>query len=152
MTTPLSRHEFERAFNIAAEQMRQGKIKFAASMIELIDSLRRVRDLPNGRLDLLSIDERARLHANSTVTWLEDGAFEAIRSESGISEGENVDSEIEVGPQSNPPSGRAKKAPAKKAPAKKAPAKKAPAKKAPAKKAPAKKAPAKKAPAKKAPA
>lgn len=63
MQTPLTRAEFEERMNYSAEQMRLGLVHFAEGL-RSPDSLLKVRYLPNGRIDLLSIDESARLHAN----------------------------------------------------------------------------------------
>lgn len=65
MSTPATREEFERRMNLLREQMRQGKMHFSAHLTRTIDGLMRVRMLPNGRIDLLSIDESARLQANT---------------------------------------------------------------------------------------
>lgn len=63
MQTPLTRAEFEERMNYSAEQLRMGLVHFAKDL-RGSDSLLNVRHLPNGRIDLLSIDESARLHAN----------------------------------------------------------------------------------------
>ena len=60
MQTPTTRAEFERNFHFLYEQMRQEKFQSAAPLTELA----KVRFLPNGRLDLLSINELARLQTN----------------------------------------------------------------------------------------
>ncbi len=64
MRTPDTREEFERRMNLLREQILQGKIHFPADLRGPIDGLMRVRMLPNGRIDLLSIDEATRLEAN----------------------------------------------------------------------------------------
>lgn len=63
--TPSTRAEFEERMNYSFEQMKQGKVHFSREVGGL-ESLLAVRYLPNGRIDLLSIDESARLHANTT--------------------------------------------------------------------------------------
>lgn len=63
MHTPLTRAEFEERMNFMCEQLRMGMMKFAAGL-RGTDSLLQVRYLPNGRIDLLSIDESARLQSN----------------------------------------------------------------------------------------
>jgi len=67
MDTPDDRLEFERRFHLLAESMMNQKMFFPAggSMTEL--GLRKIRTLPNGRLDFNSVDEFARLHANMMV-------------------------------------------------------------------------------------
>ncbi|WP_194758342.1 AVAST type 1 anti-phage system protein Avs1c [Priestia megaterium] len=67
MNTPSNRREFERNFHITAEIMREGKMHFSAQVNGTIDGLSRVRYLPNGRIDFLSVNEMARLHANMTA-------------------------------------------------------------------------------------
>lgn len=68
---PSSRAKFERNFHFLAEQMRQGKFRVAPGLSHTIDGIRRVRRLPNGRIDLLTVDEVGRVTAN-TLMWLID--------------------------------------------------------------------------------
>lgn len=63
MSTPTTRADFEDRMNVLREQLRLGKMRFARGL-RGPDSLLKVRKLPNGRIDLLSIDESARLQAN----------------------------------------------------------------------------------------
>ncbi len=63
--TPSTRAEFEERMNYFCEQMKQGKVHFSRQ-VGGVDSVLAVRYLPNGRIDLLSIDESARLQANTT--------------------------------------------------------------------------------------
>jgi len=63
MQTPSTRAEFEERMNYAREQLIQGKMHFFKG-VRGPESLLNVRYLPNRRIDLLSIDEMARLHAN----------------------------------------------------------------------------------------
>lgn len=65
MQTPSTRAEFEERMHYAREHLKSGKMHFAKG-VRGPDSLLKVRYLPNGRIDLLSIDESARLHANMT--------------------------------------------------------------------------------------
>jgi len=65
MHTPYTRAEFEERMNYVREQLKNGNMHFAKG-IRSPDSLLNVRYLPNGRIDLLSIDELARLTANQT--------------------------------------------------------------------------------------
>ena len=65
MQTPSTRAEFEERMNYAREQLINGKMHFAKGL-RGPDSLLNVRYLPNRRIDLLSIDEMARLNANMT--------------------------------------------------------------------------------------
>lgn len=63
MHTPSTRAEFEERMNYARELLINGKMHFAKGL-RGPDSLFNVRYLPNRRIDLLSIDEMARLTAN----------------------------------------------------------------------------------------
>lgn len=63
MHTPATRAEFEERMNFTREQLRMGMMHFAKGL-RAADSLLHVRYLPNRRIDLLSIDESARLNAN----------------------------------------------------------------------------------------
>lgn len=65
MQTPSTRAEFEERMNYAREQLINGKMHFSKGL-RGPDSLLNVRYLPNHRIDLLSIDEMARLNANMT--------------------------------------------------------------------------------------
>lgn len=60
--TPTTRAAFERKMHILKEVIETGRIKFAMGI--RTDGLTRVRYLPNGRIDLLSIDESTRQKAN----------------------------------------------------------------------------------------
>lgn len=64
MDTPVTREAFEHRFHLLIEQIRQEKFHSA------IDTgLSEVRYLPNGRIDMLSINESARLSANMIVNF-----------------------------------------------------------------------------------
>jgi hypothetical protein len=65
MQTPSTRAEFEERMNYAREQVINGKMHFLKGL-RSPDSLLNVRYLPNRRIDLLSIDELARVTANQT--------------------------------------------------------------------------------------
>ena len=60
MQTPTTRAEFERNFHLLSELIRQKKFQSAVPLT----GLEKVLFLPNGRIDLLSINEQARLQAN----------------------------------------------------------------------------------------
>jgi hypothetical protein len=66
MSTPESREDFERRVHVLREQLRLGKLLFSEQVRRGPDQLLKMRLLPNGRVDLLSIDESARLMANMT--------------------------------------------------------------------------------------
>lgn len=64
MNTPRTRAEFERNFHLLHRQLKDGRLHIAHGLSGVIDGLARVRFLPNGRIDFLSVDESARLQAN----------------------------------------------------------------------------------------
>lgn len=66
MSTPDTREEFEHRFHLLRESLSTGRLKVAAG---LETGLERVRYLPNGRIEILSIDETARLSANSMMMF-----------------------------------------------------------------------------------
>lgn len=66
MDTPKTRGEFELRFHLLREAIHNEKMQFPASMRE---SLLKLRYLPNGRLDFLSVDETARLQANMILQF-----------------------------------------------------------------------------------
>ncbi|MBB3274280.1 MULTISPECIES: AVAST type 1 anti-phage system protein Avs1c [unclassified Pseudoxanthomonas] len=71
----MTRVDFEERMNVLREQLRLGKMHFAHGL-RGPDSLLQVRKLPNGRIDLLSVDETARLQAN-TMHQMMTGGFGA---------------------------------------------------------------------------
>lgn len=72
MNTPKTRAEFERNFNIMNEMMINDKIRFASGLHRAVNSLMKVRVLPNGRIDFLSVDESARLQVNMMANMMTD--------------------------------------------------------------------------------
>jgi len=60
-----SRFEFERKLNMLAEKIISRRISFARQTWKTVNSLTKVRKLPNGRIDLNTVDEMVRLTANS---------------------------------------------------------------------------------------
>lgn len=62
METPTTRSEFEHRFHLLENIMKNGKISIARGIS--MESMLKVRQLPNGRIDFLSVDETARLKAN----------------------------------------------------------------------------------------
>jgi hypothetical protein len=66
MNRPETRSEFEHRFHRLRELMREGKY---AQMQGVGESILDVRYLPNGRLDFLSVDESARLQANTMIQF-----------------------------------------------------------------------------------
>ncbi|MFH0270389.1 AVAST type 1 anti-phage system protein Avs1c [Vibrio jasicida] len=61
--TPETRSEFELRFHYMHNIMKQGKFHVGANVS--MEGVLRVRKLPNGRIDFLSVDEQARLNANT---------------------------------------------------------------------------------------
>lgn len=62
METPMTRSEFEHRFHLLENNCKNGKMHIHRDIS--VESLLKVRRLPNGRLDFLSVDETARLNAN----------------------------------------------------------------------------------------
>lgn len=72
MDTPKTRAEFELRFHHLRETLKNGKLSIPREMGE---SFLRLKNLPNGRLDFLSVDESARLQANMMLqmsSWTEE--------------------------------------------------------------------------------
>ncbi|MBE0588832.1 MAG: hypothetical protein IH617_12400 [Hydrogenophaga sp.] len=76
METPSTRAEFEERMQIVREQLVQGKLMFNKGL-RGPESLLKVRLLPNQRIDLMSIDESARLQGNMARQFI-DGAFDDV--------------------------------------------------------------------------
>jgi hypothetical protein len=72
MNTPSNRAEFERNFHLLQRAAKDGKLRFASGLSRTLDGLARVRVLPNGRIDFLSVDESARCLANSSANFSEE--------------------------------------------------------------------------------
>lgn len=83
MKTPDTREEFETNFHFVLEQVNRGKFNVLRGVET---GLEQIRFLPNGRIDLLSIDERARVTANTMATFA--GRFKDIKVEDAIDEGD----------------------------------------------------------------
>ncbi|MFC6378616.1 AVAST type 1 anti-phage system protein Avs1c [Tatumella terrea] len=60
--TPQTRSEFELRFYCLHNIMKQGKFHVGANVS--MEGVLKVRKLPNGRIDFLSVNEQARLSAN----------------------------------------------------------------------------------------
>lgn len=54
------RRYFERGANLLKENIENGRIRFASHLEFIGDSLMRVRTLPNGRLNMDTVDELVR--------------------------------------------------------------------------------------------
>lgn len=72
MNTPRTRAEFERNFYLLKQKVMDRKLHLPCNASHLIESLTRIRFLPNGRIDFLSIDESARLQANMMNQFSDD--------------------------------------------------------------------------------
>jgi hypothetical protein len=64
MEIPRTRRAFENRMNLLEEAVRNGKFHISQNCVSLIDEIVKVRRMQNGRLDLLTVDESARLQAN----------------------------------------------------------------------------------------
>lgn len=62
-----SRKQFERNMHILSEKSSLGEVKFSEEMKKTIKGLLNIRISPNHRINLRTIDEFARLTANSIV-------------------------------------------------------------------------------------
>lgn len=98
MKTPRTRAEFERNFHLLGRSIMDGRLKVPMDMV--LDHLMRIRYLPNGRIDLLSIDESARLQANMTGHF-DDEAMQRMFTEMKPPEGEQKATEGQ-NPDANP--------------------------------------------------
>lgn len=65
MKTPNTRAEFEYRFHILKNMIEQDR--FHVNQGISTDGLRKIRYLPNGRIDFLSVNEQARLTANMMI-------------------------------------------------------------------------------------
>lgn len=68
--------------NFAREEMKNGKMLFAKGL-RGPDSLLNVRYLPNRRIDLLSIDEMARLNANMSYQMRNSDVGQMLLDDNG---------------------------------------------------------------------
>ena len=68
MITPKDRREFERNIAMLAEGIQRGRHNFPRDS-RVLKSLLNARYLPNKRTNFLTIDEAARLAANSRATF-----------------------------------------------------------------------------------
>jgi hypothetical protein len=89
MKTPRTRAEFERNFNLLHRKLADGKFHIMPGLASLVDGLTRVRYLPNGRIDFLSVDESARLTANM-MNDFDDGSVQEQINESQKSTDESI--------------------------------------------------------------
>ena len=77
MQTPNTREEFENRMNRLHYSIVNGKMFFSSDLQQMpIEELLHLRSMPNGRLDLLTVDESARLNANMMVQF--DGVLDGL--------------------------------------------------------------------------
>ena len=79
MQPPTTRAEFERRFHLLRELIRQGRFHVPQGMALGIE---KIRILPNGRIDFLSVNESARLQANM-MTQFESEVIKAMADNRG---------------------------------------------------------------------
>lgn len=77
MQTPTTREEFENRLNRLHYSIVNGKMHFSSDLQQMpIEELLRLRSMPNGRMDLLTVDESVRLNANMMVQF--DGMLDDL--------------------------------------------------------------------------
>jgi hypothetical protein len=87
MRRPNTRAELERNFHLLHHKSENGMVQIMHHLRHTLEGLEKVRALPNGRVDFLSVDEMARLHANSLANMIRDRPEDAQESEeAGTSE------------------------------------------------------------------
>lgn len=75
MKTPKTREEFEYGFHLLSNSLSNNKMHFAPQAMNGVEGLKKLRYLPNGRIDFLSVNESARLQANMHATMLNNIDF-----------------------------------------------------------------------------
>lgn len=86
MKQPMTRGAFEERINLVREQLISGKLHPQG-----MESLFSVRLLPNGRIDMLSIDESVRLNANMTHQMIATDMGKMLRRMAEANDGESND-------------------------------------------------------------
>lgn len=94
MKQPMTRGEFEERLYLTREQIHTGKLHSQG-----LESMLEVRLLPNGRIDMLSVNELVRLNANMTHQMIASPMGDMLRkmtddADGGRDEG-SEDSECE---------------------------------------------------------
>ncbi len=74
MNTPVNREEFERNILLLVESIKRGKLRLPQGSKNMSE-FKEIRKLPNGRIDMLSINEMARLSANMIATMADSSSF-----------------------------------------------------------------------------
>jgi len=75
MKTPKTREEFEYGFHLLRRNIENDKLRFSSQAMVGAEGLKKLRYLPNKRIDFLSVDESTRLMANIQVTMLNNIDF-----------------------------------------------------------------------------
>ncbi|UJW81175.1 AVAST type 1 anti-phage system protein Avs1c [Hydrogenophaga sp. SL48] len=89
MHTPTTRIEFEERINLVHEHLESGKMHPQG-----MEGWINVRLLPNGRIDMLSVDEMIRLNANMSYQMAATDMGERLRRTAELGEGaEDADAE-----------------------------------------------------------
>jgi hypothetical protein len=86
MNTPRTRAEFERNFHLLHRKMAEDKVCFSERVTHTLDSIARLRYLPNGRIDFLSVDESARCLVNTMNQFSEESFQEQLKEHKGPSD------------------------------------------------------------------
>ena len=81
MQQPMTRGEFEERIYLTVEQIETGKLHPNG-----LDGLLDVRHLPNGRIDMLSVNEMVRLNANISYQMIATDMGEMLRQMAGKGE------------------------------------------------------------------
>lgn len=91
MQQPMTRGEFEERIKLTFEQINTGKLHPNG-----LDGLLEVRHLPNGRIDMLSVNEMVRLNANMSHQMIATDMGKMLRqmAENGES-GEGGEADVE---------------------------------------------------------
>lgn len=82
MQRPTTREEFEERINLVHEHLQSGKMHPNG-----MEGMLNVRLLPNGRIDMLSVDELVRLNANMTYQMIATDMGKKLRELSKDREG-----------------------------------------------------------------
>ncbi|MDF3885521.1 AVAST type 1 anti-phage system protein Avs1c [Cupriavidus basilensis] len=82
MQRPTTREEFEERINLVHEHLQSGKMHPNG-----MEGMLNVRLLPNGRIDMLSVDELVRLNANTTYQMIATDMGKMLREPSKDREG-----------------------------------------------------------------
>lgn len=99
MKRPSTRAEFERNLHLLHHKEQLGQFKVASHLSHALEGLDRLRPLPNGRMDFLSVDDSARMQANMLANMMN---FEPEKPAEGGNQ-PDVASKDESTPREPPP-------------------------------------------------